>query len=364
MLFWHRKGKHFSKSAHTGARSKLKNLLLTSVDFCEQGANPDADITLFKSADPMEKEARTFQQVFAENRLDERFGDFQSAFSTSFRSILNDVEPGEERKTLMLQSLAGFTAEVTAFIEDLNKPPVPQSNGLPAVDVVITEKEGVIATMKVKDLNLDVSGLTPEEQTQLAALVEKAVPVAPISPDASPSTGGAVVEPTTPATPPEPAVQKTVKGQDGTEPATSELPEGVQKAAARFEAAARELEERLQALDDRELDDIAKKYGSLNDSTIRDTLGVMKKAGDQAFNSYIAALDRQLTLMEKADKTLLGEIGKTGAGGETSPVGKATAIAKTYMEADPTMTIQQAMAKAFTDHPELAEEYNSQYERR
>ncbi|HBR09178.1 MAG TPA: hypothetical protein DD735_09845, partial [Clostridiales bacterium] len=33
------------------AKTKLKNIHLTSVDLCQQGANPDAKITLYKSAD-------------------------------------------------------------------------------------------------------------------------------------------------------------------------------------------------------------------------------------------------------------------------------------------------------------------------
>lgn len=364
MMLWQKKRKRFFKSTKRSTKNKLKNLQLCSVDFCEQGANPDADIALFKSANPVEKDARTFQQVVAENRLDERFWDFQNAFSTSFRSILNDVEPGEERKNLMLQSLAGFTTEITAFIEDLNKPIAQPPDGLPAVNIIITDKSKGVTTMKLNDLQIDVSGLSAEEQAQLAALVEKAVPAAQgnaaSTPNGTPTPAPADsgVQKGTPTAPP------AVPANGPTNMPTPELPDAVQKAVARYDAAAAALEARLEALDNQALDEIAKKYAPLNDSTIRETLGVMKKAGDQAYNSFVASLDRQLDLMQKADGLLLGEIGKSGSNSESSPVGKAEAIAKEYQKADPSLTIQQAMAKAFSDHPELVAEYNSEYEGR
>ena len=51
--------------------NKLKDMELTSVDLCKRGANPMADIKLFKSADSQEKGGRSMNQN--ENGLFQRF---------------------------------------------------------------------------------------------------------------------------------------------------------------------------------------------------------------------------------------------------------------------------------------------------
>ena len=64
-------------------KTKLKNLSLTSVDFCQQGANPDAHIKLHKSVDlPKDNNSDTDQSVF------ERFSAF---FKRAFTSAATEV---------------------------------------------------------------------------------------------------------------------------------------------------------------------------------------------------------------------------------------------------------------------------------
>lgn len=70
----------------------------------------------------------------------------------------------------------------------------------------------------------------------------------------------------------------------------------------------------------------------------------------------------KLTTMLKAanrriDESLFVEVGKSGTAPGGSVVEKIKAIAKSYMESNPNMTMTQAEAKAWADNPELYREY-------
>ena len=59
---------------------------------------------------------------------------------------------------------------------------------------------------------------------------------------------------------------------------------------------------------------------------------------------------------------VFSEIGKSGnsVSGENSAQAKISGIAKGYMEKDTAMSYQEAVAKAWEDHPELLAEYDEQ----
>ena len=111
---------------------------------------------------------------------------------------------------------------------------------------------------------------------------------------------------------------------------------------------------------------IAKKYAPLGEKEdeLAKTLYDMKKSNEANYNAYIAALDKSLDLVEKSG--IFTEIGKSAgaysaAGG---PVEKAEAIAAEIMKSNTEITYEQAIAKAWTDHPELVAEYDKEYKGR
>jgi hypothetical protein len=127
--------------------------------------------------------------------------------------------------------------------------------------------------------------------------------------------------------------------------------------------------ERLETLEKsialQEMTEIAKKYTVLgeNEEELAKTLYDMKKSNEENYNAYIAVLDKSLGLVEKSG--IFAEIGKsTGAyGAAAGAVGKVEAIASDIMKSDTSMTREQAIAKAWEDHPELIAEYDREYRR-
>ena len=133
--------------------TKLKNLRLTSVDMVRNGANQEADICLFKSADPedapeqpteretnilkrfinwmlenpaeaeeqpVEKDYTTFGTLNAQRENNEKLWQYTSALTESIRSIKEDNDLDKEEKLqMMMQSLDEFDAAMETLFEAL-----------------------------------------------------------------------------------------------------------------------------------------------------------------------------------------------------------------------------------------------------
>lgn len=143
--------------------TKLKNMRLTSVDLVRAGANQEADICLFKSADtetppeatgsptepeknilkrfiawleknpteaenephspqdtPVEKEYSTFREVEDEMSYEDRMWRYSDALAESIVSIFHDEDLSDEEKfRMMKQSLGEFDEAMVGFFEAL-----------------------------------------------------------------------------------------------------------------------------------------------------------------------------------------------------------------------------------------------------
>lgn len=137
--------------------TKLKNMRLTSVDLVRNGANQEADICLFKSADPekdpvqptteeknifkrfinwlrenhaddpqddeeaVEKDYTTFNSLNAARENNEKLWQYTNALTESIRSIQMDQDLDKDQKyKLMVQSLDQFDAAMDNLIEALS----------------------------------------------------------------------------------------------------------------------------------------------------------------------------------------------------------------------------------------------------
>lgn len=138
--------------------TKLKNMRLTSVDMVRAGANQEADICLFKSADPaeatesptdeeknifkrfldfirkgatehesepetsIEKDYSTFGMLNARRENNDKLWRYTDALTCSIRSIQEDNDLDEEEKLgMMHKSLDEFDAAMEQLMEDLCK---------------------------------------------------------------------------------------------------------------------------------------------------------------------------------------------------------------------------------------------------
>lgn len=125
--------------------------------------------------------------------------------------------------------------------------------------------------------------------------------------------------------------------------------------------------ERLETLEKslamNEFTEIAKKYAPLGEKEdeLAQTLYEMKKSNEANYDAYIAVLDKSLGLVEKSG--IFTEIGKSGAayGSSGGTLGKVEAIASEIQKADPAISREAAIAKAWETNPELIAEYEREY---
>lgn len=396
------------KARKSRGATKLKDMHLSSVDFCRQGANPDAYIKLHKSAEsspplvdtrppleraidlikstfmPVQKEAATFDDVTDGQKAREKVWRNMDAFHESIASILNDQETeGSAKRTLALQSLAQFNDAMTETIEALypDEPRVmaddvaeqiaEKINRIMAKSVNKTEKG--VNQMDTRDIlkELDLSSLTEEEQAQMNDLLIKAFPPKKKKPmeeegeiEAAACGNGkkkkaAASAQAQKSVGQDPAVDKSETGEE------TEMPDDLRKAIDHFNGLSARMEQLVEKQEKNEMLAVAKKYEALgeNPEELAIRLYEVKKAGDKVYDTCIATLDRALEAVKKSDSVLFGEIGKSNHNynAVTGTVAKAEEIAKGMM-ADGKMTYQQAMAKAWEQNPDLAAEYQKEYE--
>lgn len=348
--------------------NKLKKLFMSSVDFVRRGANQDADIKLYKSADggpddepevPLMKSDEEVMDMI--EKSEDMISYYAGTLVKSITGALNDPSmDAEEAQAFMEKSLSEFGEAVYSDIisEFTYTARTPETTNKSFTE----REENEMAGLEM--LSIDKSALSPDELTQLEALLEKgcAKPRKVSKEDGEddfeddeefeiPMKGNKKKKP--------PFQPK--KGEE-TKMGKSALPPAIQAALDRMEGIAKSMEMK-------EYMEIAKKYEILGEDTekLAKSLYDMKQTGDEAYNSYVSALDRTLNVMEKSG--MFGEIGKSAYGkvgtGVRTGIQKSDAeskidtIAKGYMEKDPTMSEAAAVAKAWENHPEIAVEYEN-----
>lgn len=306
---------------------KLENLEITKVAFVPEGDNKKADVLLFKSkpAEPAAAEPPTITATEAEANVMKRvllaigkaFG-FDKAESTNN----NEGDPTADDEGQKQNPAASNTTPAGSTEDPDNK-----------------TKKGVDEDMKI-----DKSKLTAEELAQLEAIEKKA---------------GVTEDPAPAATDPTPATDPVSKQTTGTPAAADPAAEGDDIYKGLHPAVAAELKElrkRADAAEERELQNVAKKYeilGKKPDELVK-TLKSLKSNGGTAYDDMIGILDASLAAVEKSGA--FREIGKSGSG-TPDAWAQIEKHADEILKAAPTMTRAQAIDKACDQHPELVAEY-------
>lgn len=124
--------------------------------------------------------------------------------------------------------------------------------------------------------------------------------------------------------------------------------------------------ERMEALEKsfamKEYTEIAKKYAPLGEKEdeLAQRLYDMKKSNPANYDAYVAILDKSLGMVEKSG--LFAEVGKSFSGNTSGgTLAKVEAAANEIMKSAPDMTREEAVAKAWIDHPEFVREYEAEY---
>ena len=190
-------------------------------------------------------------------------------------------------------------------------------------------------------MKIDKSVFSAEELAQYEALIAKAK----VDPEAAEEE----MEEEKPTFPP----KKTEK---------AEVEDMEKSASPEITAALERMENLAKSIEMKEMTEIAKKYAPLGEKEeeLAQTLYDMKKSNEANFNAYIGILDKSLAMVEKSG--VFAEIGKSTSGSATgSTVDKVEAAANDIMKSDASMSREQAIAKAWTDHPEWIKEYEAEY---
>ena len=174
-------------------------------------------------------------------------------------------------------------------------------------------------------IRIDKSAFTPEELATYEALIAKAS-----------------VEP-------------------GTEPEKKEEEPMAKSAETSPEIAAalERLETLEKSIEMKGFTEIAKKYAPLGEKEedLAKTLYDMKKSNEANYDAYVAVLDKSLDLVNKSG--VFTEIGKSTSGTAGTVIDKVNAAADEIQKSDATITRDEAIAKAWIDHPEFVEEYEA-----
>lgn len=218
---------------------------------------------------------------------------------------------------------------------------------------------------------IDKSLLTPAELAFYED-IEKRCSIDPEQEEIEKANTGGKEKPGTSGNLDEDEEEETAKGGSGC--GEGKKKPGVKKSAAEEDifaglhpavaAELQRLQKRADEAEERELTDIAKKYEIIGKKPedLVPVLKSLKKAGGTAYQDMIGILDASVEAVNKSN--MFTEIGKSGGCWSSSPVakreseGRAEVIAKGYMEKDPSLSYEMAMAKAWENNPDLLAEYD------
>lgn len=330
---------------------RLKKLEITSVDLVERGANQDAYIKFYKSKEKgarmnlSEKIARAVAKALGTLSDDymepaeyiEKTGD---EMRMSIDSILEDEGLSEEEKGAMIQkSFDEYSEELAKSARNWKRPgrdadPDEYEDDDPE-ERFEDEEDRIDKKCKTKksaggcDMNFDIEKMSPEDK----ALFEK---LANLYGDAPEPDGDPKKE--------DPKKKKKL------DPETEDLKKSLEDGLAEVEA----IKKQVQLT---EMVSIAKKYEPLGykPDALAEKLMSFKTADEDIYKTYVKALDETLEMQDASG--IFKEFG-TCRGGDGN---KVEEIAKAFVEKTPDITREQAIMKAFEEHPELAAEYDKEY---
>ena len=142
----------------------------------------------------------------------------------------------------------------------------------------------------------------------------------------------------------------------------AEVEDMSKSASPEIKAALERMDALQKSFEMKEYTEIAKKYAPLGEKEdeLAQRLYDMKKSNPANYDAYVAILDKSLGMVEKSG--LFAEVGKSYSGTATGgALAKVEAKANEIQKSDPTMTREEAVAKAWTDNPDLIREYEAEY---
>ncbi len=352
---------------------KLKDLIIKKVDFVPEGANPDADVMIFKRRKNFTKSAKSFTDNIKIAGYDEvyrQIWDFSDALTRSLISILSDDDI-KNKSDMMNKSLDEFYGAAGCSIENWSEGKVGDyiiditEKNNEAVESIVkglaADKnknliKGDVSDMKFEDI--DVNKLTAEEAKQLKAIAEKAG----VKKEENNPTGAADDKKTK-------AEQSTTKegGSDGDKHGIQTTEDGKKDDVYKglHPAVAQELDNLKKFREETELKEIksvAKKYEVIGKKPeeLAPLLKSLKDAGGSAYDDMISVLDSTVEAVNKS--RVFEEVGRSGHNNaeDGAVIAKAKKMAAEIKKSNQNLSDSQAMAQVWQNNPELMNEYDNE----
>lgn len=303
-------------------KNKLSDMEISSVDLCKRGANQRAQIKLYKSAPEGEDDMEHITKSAGTAEVRET----TYALCKSLESIIEDDSMDAVAKQQMMEeSLQQFTEEASGLmgswaeaVEKADDDPddtddEPMDDDEPVGDGMDDDGE--------PDEPLDKSGCKPKinKSAKRGVFNMATIDINKMSPEDK-----ATLE----------ALEKKYSG----EPDASIHPE-VKKALE-------EVAEMRKSMDLEKLEAVAKKYEIIGKKApeLAQKLYDLKQAGEQHYNDYVALLDEQVAM---ANSGIFKEYGSNRSASDLS------ATVAELRKADPSLTREQAIVKAYESNPNL-----------
>lgn len=281
--------------------------------------------------------------------------------------VRKEYNPKERITKEELEVMKSERDRLTEAINDAANACVDCVNKVAAEQAETAEQKTISNTPKgEEEMKIDKSKMTPAELAFLDSIEKRygteetgnlktaETGIAVTGTSMAPASAGTAKAPEVPLA--KSAALETVAAVQGT-PEPDNIYKGLHPAVR---AELESLKKFKEAAEDRELSEIAKKYAIIGkkEEELVPLFKSLKAAGGTAYHDMIAVLDQVVNTVEKSG--VFSEIGKSGHFGENSAETKISGIAKGYMEKDPSLSYNEAVAKAWEDNPDILNEYDEE----
>ncbi|WP_027406170.1 hypothetical protein [Anaerovibrio sp. RM50] len=383
---------------------KLKNLLITNVDFVDAGANQRANILITKKAqeggeqdmtpenkNPVTKflssiakklgfsekdvadsiaeiakgEAMTFNDAKAKQDIYRVYGEIDDvcwALQNSLRSILEDDDVAD-KISMMKQSVDEFSASVKGCADSwgAKKPAgISKKNPEAPAEDPAPENKDVENTSEVEKnkednvMEIDKSLLTPAELAFLEEIEKKAMKPATDKADEVEKKEQVADNPT-----PEEKTEESVEKKVQTVEVSVTADDIFKSLPEKLSNVLKGIEEKMSQFEDKELTELAKKYEILGVKT-EDMVPMLKSIKDNkaVYDAVIKRFDDAVAAIESSG--IFAEVGKRGKAESTDDAwNKIEKHAEEIIKSHPDMDYHKAVDMACQQHPELVREYEN-----
>lgn len=390
---------------------KLKNLRVTKVDFVDEGANPRADIKLYKRKEAKESavqvpvdeavltdsvikriadalsgafkgkakvekgEATSFKEQMNEVSIEKIRDEIWSvcyALQTSLGSIVSEKElEADEMRSMLEESIEDFYTSIKGYASiwaagdsvNIKKQfDTPEDTELPMLMQACQNIEALIEKARVQKgeleemLKIDKTKMTPEDRIAYEEIVQKyAAKEEMLEKEKTlPAEEAEEIDEEEETEKKKPGCKKSV-----TQPSLEDdIYKGLHPAVKAEMEALRKFREDAET---RELTEVAKKYEIIGKkpAELVPTLKKLRTAGGSAYEDMLGILDSMVATVQEAG--VFGEIGKSRGNEDVSGVealAKVRTQAAEIRKSRPELTEAQAMDEAFLAHPELIHEFD------